>query len=145
MGSLPLANKHRENRHPGAYIYMYPGSAYLGVRIFTVDDSLLIQHLVMSHTRRARLRRRACAARYLVRECVCVCLSVRLLPRFLRLPATRQRTAIPTGSSLHWIHLYYCVQKLWREKQVNKQISTGIRTIVVAKEESVLHAVAYPC
>ena len=120
---------------PGAHIW---GCA------FSLDDSLLIQHLVMSHTGFGGAHAQQ-GLRYLVRECVCVCLSVRLLPRFLRLRATRQRTAIPTGLSLHWLHLYYCVQKLWREKQVNKRISTGIRTIVVAKEESVLHAVAYPC
>ena len=39
---------------------------------------------------------------YLIR--LCVCLSVRLLPHFLRLCATRQRTAKPTDSSLHWLN-----------------------------------------
>ena len=60
---------------------------------------------------------------------VCVCLSVRLLPRFLLLRATRQRNSdtnrfIATLASFlkRRFSYNYCVQKLWREKQVNKGI-----------------------
>ena len=55
-----------------------------------------------------------------------MCPSVCLLPRFLRLHTTRRKnsdTITTLGSFLKRRFSYnYCVQKLWREKQVNKPI-----------------------
>ena len=68
---------------------------------------------------------------WFVSVCVCewVCLSVHLLPRFLRLRATRQRNSdtnrfIATLASFKKRRFWYnfSVQKLWPERQVNKPI-----------------------
>ena len=64
--------------------------------------------------------------------CVCVCVSVRSSV-FSDYTQRHNETAIPTDSSLNWLHFLkrrfsynYCVQKLWREKQAKKLMSTRL-------------------
>ena len=61
---------------------------------------------------------------------VCVCLSVRLLPRFQRLRATTQRNSDTNGFiaklaafKKRRFSYNYCVQKLWRKKQAKRPIA----------------------
>ena len=79
--------------------------------IIGVAFLLIIQCLISSHYLVSRLLSLDLSTyaqrglRYLVCKCVCrsVCLSVCLLPRFLRLD---NKTVIPMGLSLHWLHFY---------------------------------------